>query len=82
MKKKCLKKKVIEKVYASLRFYLKWLQLFRISKGFRKYHGKGHLKLSFKWHSFTKVHLGGRGVLSYMSYMGMCRCEGYGFQAA
>ena len=22
-----------------------------------------------------------RGVLSYISYMGMCRCEGYGFQA-
>ena len=23
---------------------------------------------------------GGRGVLPYMSYIGMCRCEGYGFQ--
>ena len=22
----------------------------------------------------------GGGVLSYISYMGMCRCEGYGFQ--
>ena len=21
------------------------------------------------------------GVLAYMGYMGMCRCEGYGFQA-
>ena len=21
------------------------------------------------------------GVLPYMGYMGMCRCEGYGFQA-
>ena len=23
----------------------------------------------------------GRGVLPYMGYIGMCRCEGYGFQA-
>ena len=23
---------------------------------------------------------GGRGVLLYMGYIGMCRCEGYGFQ--
>ena len=22
-----------------------------------------------------------QGVLPYMSYIGMCRCEGYGFQA-
>ena len=25
---------------------------------------------------------GGGGVLSYMGHTGMCRCEGYGFQAA
>ena len=24
---------------------------------------------------------GGGGVLSYMGYIGMCRCEGYDFQA-
>ena len=24
---------------------------------------------------------GGRGVLPYMGHIGMCRCEGYGFQA-
>ena len=24
---------------------------------------------------------GGGGVLPYMGYIGMCRCEGYGFQA-
>ena len=24
---------------------------------------------------------GGGGVLPYMSYIGICRCEGYGFQA-
>ena len=24
---------------------------------------------------------GGGGVLPYMDYIGMCRCEGYGFQA-
>ena len=23
----------------------------------------------------------GRGVLPYMGYIGVCRCEGYGFQA-
>ena len=28
------------------------------------------------------VGVGGRGeVLPYMGYIGMCRCEGYGFQA-
>ena len=26
-------------------------------------------------------HPGGGRVLPYMGYMGMCRCEGYGFQA-
>ena len=24
---------------------------------------------------------GGGGVLPYITYIGMCRCEGYGFQA-
>ena len=24
---------------------------------------------------------GGEGVMPYMGYIGMCRCEGYGFQA-
>ena len=28
-----------------------------------------------------KVLAPGGGVLPYMGYMGMCRCEGYGFQA-
>ena len=30
-----------------------------------------------------KIHArgGGGGVLPYMGYIGMCRCEGYGFQA-
>ena len=26
-------------------------------------------------------HPGGGGVLPYMGYISMCRCEGYGFQA-
>ena len=26
-------------------------------------------------------HARGGGVLPYVRYMGMCRCEGYGFQA-
>ena len=25
--------------------------------------------------------VGGGGVLPYMGYTGMCRCEGYGFEA-
>ena len=25
--------------------------------------------------------VGGGGALPYMGYIGMCRCEGYGFQA-
>ena len=29
----------------------------------------------------TKVTPFPRGVLPYMGYVGMCRCEGYGFQA-
>ena len=28
-----------------------------------------------------KLNPGGEGVLPYMGYIGMCRCEGYGFQA-
>ena len=27
------------------------------------------------------VHIRGGGVMPYMGYIGMCRCEGYGFQA-
>ena len=27
------------------------------------------------------VHIRGGGVMAYMGYIGMCRCEGYGFQA-
>ena len=30
---------------------------------------------------FTREERGGGGVLPYMGYIGMCRCEGYGFQA-
>ena len=29
----------------------------------------------------TKLHYPPGGVLPYMGYIGMCRCEGYGFQA-
>ena len=37
--------------------------------------------------TWYKIHVcrlppGGGGVLPYMAYIGMCRCEGYGFQAA
>ena len=29
----------------------------------------------------SKDHTPGEGVLPYMGYIGMCHCEGYGFQA-
>ena len=29
----------------------------------------------------TRFEPGGEGVLPYITYIGMCRCEGYGFQA-
>ena len=31
--------------------------------------------------TLTRTPWGGGGVLPYMGYIGMCRCEGYGFQA-
>ena len=31
--------------------------------------------------SSIQYYPGGGGVLPYMGYIGMCRCEGYGFQA-
>ena len=36
----------------------------------------------FECHKIRSVHAPrGGGVLPYMGYMGMCRCEGYVFQA-
>ena len=46
----------------------------------------GHvIKIKIKNHSINEVkkltrYSRGGGVLPYMSYIGMCRCEGYGFQ--
>ena len=37
--------------------------------------------LFFPYGSLGRGHLRSRGVLPYMGYIGMCRCEGYGFQA-
>ena len=44
--------------------------------------------VSFFWCSnfcfqffFVRTEPPGDGVLPYMGYIGMCRCEGYGFQA-
>ena len=37
--------------------------------------------LGMKFDVFWARGLGGGGVLPYMSYIGMCRCERYGFQA-
>ena len=31
------------------------------------------------WKTFG-FNSGGRGVLSYLGYIGVCHCEGYGFQ--
>ena len=36
---------------------------------------------NFKWNAKLVMSPGGGGVLPYMGYIGMCRCEGYGFQA-
>ena len=33
------------------------------------------------WACSLESHWGGGGVLPYMGHIGMCRCEGYGFQA-
>ena len=32
-------------------------------------------------HALMKKPWGGGGALPYIGYIGMCRCEGYGFQA-
>ena len=34
-----------------------------------------------RWTCNPEVRSPGGGVLPYMGYMGMCRCEGYGFKA-
>ena len=39
------------------------------------------LLLSFCVRTHEVLFPGGGGALPYMGYMGMCRCEGYGFQA-
>jgi len=31
--------------------------------------------------AFGQISIYPRGALPYMGYIGMCRCEGYGFQA-
>ena len=41
----------------------------------------GFKKMQFLRADSPGARKGGRGVLPYMSYIGMCRCEGYGFQA-
>ena len=38
-------------------------------------------KRLLKGHSDEIMSPGGGGGLPYMGYIGMCRCEGYGFQA-
>ena len=43
--------------------------------------GQWELALKGKYYNFVQRGEGGtQGVLPYMSYIGMCRCEGYGFQ--
>ena len=42
------------------------------------------LQRSYAFKRFSPIHFPRKipgGVLPYMGYMGMCRCEGYGFQA-
>ena len=38
-------------------------------------------KTSFTDDLILRPQGGGGGMLPYMGYIGMCRCEGYGFQA-
>ena len=38
---------------------------------------KGSIQGNLKWNGEFEM----GGVLPYMGYIGMCRCEGYGFQA-
>ena len=38
-------------------------------------------KLGIMLAPVDNILLGGGRVLPYMGYIGMCRCEGYGFQA-
>ena len=44
-----------------------------------KYEGQWLLEKKVK--GFALCPPGGGGVLPYMGYIGMCCCEGYGFQA-
>ena len=39
--------------------------------------GCSHLAVEYFWMVWARG--GGAGVLPYMGYIGMCRCEGYGF---
>ena len=50
------------------------------SRGEEGSYGKS---LPWGWYGyFLEPHRpGGGGALPYMGYVGMCRCEGYGFQA-
>ena len=40
--------------------------------------GCSHLAVEYFWMVWARGR-GGAGVLPYMGYIGMCRCEGYGF---
>ena len=42
---------------------------------------KGRITKNLSWALGGGAYPKGGGVLPYMGYMGMCRCEGYGFQA-
>ena len=48
--------------------------------GLRKFCSDLEISEAF-WMSLEVSNPGGGGVLPYMGYIGMCRCEGYGFQA-
>ena len=44
-------------------------------------HTKFSLKIKITAQDVTKEYKLGGGALPYIGYIGMCRCEGYGFQA-
>ena len=55
----------------------KKLRLRSVIHGERKFTVSRHSAIPYR----TRFPGGGGGVLPYMGHIGMCRCEGYGFQA-
>ena len=79
---------VIITVFASFQIhFVKYIQVTGVLYGYSKFDYVDQcVKQTFvlmKWNlNITVMQFpGGGGALPYMGYIGMCRCEGYGFQA-